>query len=656
MLRLELRLVKGQGLGVLLAAGGAIDRRVGPTLPVFRTVGVRPVDELAMVCHQVTRFHHQRHLLLPILVTVIHDPLGKTKHLGRLMKTQRLAVGAREIAKTAVFLVHRIQGQPEGHHQRWIVAEVIIVLVRGGGVIRSRRLVKPLGCARLDRFAQDRFRKPLPARMIPIPAEKRVHIHILKLLECFRLLRIMKKSVFFRKGRHDITDIPIYFTTKIRELIGFQEAANNNKSLFVKSGLQGWVVLLSGCHHCFSTSRVLFSSIVPTSYNQLVPVWVNILSPGAFLVLRCALAITILVTISPASRGEPPIRLSEGLFDLEQPRGLGLETIEGDHRLIYRATEKTHKFCHHANLVVFRQRLYLMWSNGLVDEDSTGQRILMTWSSDGQAWETPRWLTGEKDEICVAAGFHVHDQTLIAYFTVTGGTNFHPDTALYAIYSRDGIHWSMRQRITSGFFIEGPRPLSNGRLLLAGEYVDPNRTTNRMRILTSDDVSGLGTWKEVLISPPDPAVFGYTEPGLFLAAKGRQATLLFRNYSGTLFSSTSTDNASTWTVPEKTEYLDSTARIAAGNLPDGSAYIINNASPTRFDRSQLVLGLSRDGILFDRAFLLRSEPTQLRFEGEHKLDGWQYPHAVSWKRFFYVAYTINKEDVGITRIPLRHLR
>ena len=372
--------------------------------------------------------------------------------------------------------------------------------------------------------------------------------------------------------------------------------------------------------------------------------------------LRSTLAIAVLAILSTVSHAEPPIRLSEGLFDLQRPQGLGLDAIEGDHRLIYKATEKTHKFCHHANMVVFHQRLYLMWSNGLVDEDSEGQRILMTWSADGQAWESPQWLTGEKHEICVAAGFHVHDGTLVAYFTVTGGTNFHPDTALYAIRSRDGVHWSMRQRIASGFYIEGPRPLSNGRLLLAGEYVDPSRAEKRMRVLVSDDPSGLGDWKDVLITPPELSVFGYTEPALFQSRRGEQATLLFRNYSGTLYASRTTDNGATWSIPEKTDYPDSTARIAGGNLPNGSAYIINNASLTQFDRRQLVLGLSRNGSLFDRAFLVRSEPTQMRFEGEHKLDGWQYPHAVSWKRFFYVAYTINKEDVGITRIPLRQLR
>ena len=372
--------------------------------------------------------------------------------------------------------------------------------------------------------------------------------------------------------------------------------------------------------------------------------------------MRYIIPLLLLGLTAPLAFADPPIHLADGLLDLQQADGLGLETIEGSQTLLYKATEKTHKFSHHANLVVFQEKLFMTWSNGLVDEDSPGQRILMSWSADGETWKPPQVLTGEKHEICVAAGFHVSDETLVAYFTVTGGTNFHPDTALYAIHSRDGVHWSGRQRITSGFYIEGPRPLANGRLLIAGEYVDPSRAERRMRILTSDDPSGLGSWKEVLLTPPDLMVFGYTEPGLFLTDKGKQATLLFRNYSGTLYASTSRDNGHNWSVPEITNYPDSTARIAAGNLPSGDAYIINNASATQFDRRQLVIGLSRDGLLFDRAFLVRSEPTSMRFEGKHKLDGWQYPHALAWKRHFYVAYTINKEDVGITRIPLRQLR
>ena len=77
------------------------------------------------------------------------------------------------------------------------------------------------------------------------------------------------------------------------------------------------------------------------------------------------------------SRAEaPPIRTVESLFSREIPGTLGLPKIAGEHALLYQATEEDYKFCHHPNLVVYKNRLHAMWSNGLVGEDENGQRIL----------------------------------------------------------------------------------------------------------------------------------------------------------------------------------------------------------------------------------------------------------------------------------------
>ena len=81
-----------------------------------------------------------------------------------------------------------------------------------------------------------------------------------------------------------------------------------------------------------------------------------------------------------------------------------------------------------------------------------------------------------------------------------------------------------------------------------------------------------------------------------------------------------------------------------------------SSSDWRPGRFPLTIALSTDGVLFDRAFVVRSEKTSMRFKGTNKLDGWQYPTAVVWKDHLYVAYSINKEDEAVTRIPLRHLQ
>ena len=74
-------------------------------------------------------------------------------------------------------------------------------------------------------------------------------------------------------------------------------------------------------------------------------------------------------------------------------------------------------------------------------------------------------------------------------------------------------------------------------------------------------------------------------------------------------------------------------------------------------RAPLAITLSRDGRLFDRAWLLRGEADlqPLRFAGRYKRPGYHYPKSVIWKDHLYVGYATNKEDVELTRVPLSSL-
>lgn len=346
-----------------------------------------------------------------------------------------------------------------------------------------------------------------------------------------------------------------------------------------------------------------------------------------------------------------PFRAAEGLFDSSDTKTVGLQPIQGKHTTLYRATDDGYKFCHHPNLAVFKNHLYCMWSNGLVHEDHPGQRILYSRTSDGAMWTDPAVLAEDKDGtgVCVSSGFYVAGESLIAYYTTTGGSNFHADTALMARMSSDGRTWDGPRRIASGFFIEGPHQLNRDRLLLAGEHVGNARRTKRMQLLYSDAKDGLTGWQEASIEPTELETFGYTEPSYFKQRDGPIVATL-RNYSGALYATASHDQGRSWSPPVRTNFLDSTARTSAGNLPDGTAYLVNNPMPKQFDRSVLTIALSKDGVTFDRAFLLRNEPTHRRHDGKSKLDGWQYPHALAWKGSLFVAYSINKEDIAITRI------
>lgn len=90
------------------------------------------------------------------------------------------------------------------------------------------------------------------------------------------------------------------------------------------------------------------------------------------------------------------------------------------------------------------------------------------------------------------------------------------------------------------------------------------------------------------------------------------------------------------------------AMPVAGELPDGRPWIIGNNAP----RTDMYLTISRDGVTFDRTWLLLHADRKTDggvCKGDH--GGPQYFQAVTVGPHIWVVYSIAKEQVGITRIP-----
>jgi len=67
------------------------------------------------------------------------------------------------------------------------------------------------------------------------------------------------------------------------------------------------------------------------------------------------------------------------------------------------------------------------------------------------------------------------------------------------------------------------------------------------------------------------------------------------------------------------------------------------------------LSLSKDGKRFDWAAAIRSDAPNVRTPGSAKGRGFQYPSAVVAEGALWVIYSIGKEDVSVSRIPLNAL-
>lgn len=385
--------------------------------------------------------------------------------------------------------------------------------------------------------------------------------------------------------------------------------------------------------------------------------------------IRCALVVIVMAEVTGVAAAiaveSAPVRIVDRLFDHENPATLGLKAIPGDHTVVYRATEANFTFSHQQNIGAFAGKLYLMWSNGITHEDHNGQRILYAYSEDGVRWSEPTVLAPDHDGpgplTNVAAGFHAGGDTLVAYYSAFPERRVGTDerNALFYLTSKDGKSWSRPRKLAEGWFIEGPRPLPGGRLLMNGQWP----TGGQPRLRYTDSADGITGWRDGRIGGVLD-VFAYPEPSWFVRRDGR-VVMIFRATTGSpwIYASVSSDNGATWTLPARTNFPDATARAFAGNLPDGTAFIISNPGrtpssthPAYGRRNPLTIALSHDGVVFDRAYTVRSEPTSMRFKGKNKVDGWQYPTAVVWKDHLYIAYSINKEDEGVTRILLDELQ
>lgn len=325
---------------------------------------------------------------------------------------------------------------------------------------------------------------------------------------------------------------------------------------------------------------------------------------------------------------------------------------------VCRGSRRTGNYQHHAQLARFRGRLYLAWSNGLMDEEAPGQQILIASSDDGTRWSGPEVVLPRQTKeglVHNCVGLLATDDELLLYCwsevarpdpPSAGMHRIDPGTSRVDLYaSRDGKRWALRTPrlvdpgMSHAAMFEAPRPLADGTYLCGGAQSGP--------VVFRWKPGRLAEPPEVVRIPAAPeASFPYGEASWYQVRDGL-VTMFWRDESQScrLYVNFSQDGGRTWTRPLLSDIPNSMQRVYAGTLPDGRAYLLNDAHPHLLDRRQLTLAVSRDGRTFDRLWMLVDDPTHQRHPGLLKCHGWQYPCALVHGETLLVAYSVNKEDI-----------
>ena len=373
---------------------------------------------------------------------------------------------------------------------------------------------------------------------------------------------------------------------------------------------------------------------------------------------------TILLLCSSYSTAQAQMPyIPDGVIDTTKHETVGLKPAKEVKTVtIFKATELSDHYANGVVLSAFKGKLYCMWQSSPKDEDSDDTRVVYSISrDDGNTWSKPMTLAApSRDYYCTSGGWQVWGDTLIAFIdTWEKGLSPRGGKTCY-MTSSDGLKWSKMQPVRmidgsemNGVLEQDPYRLPDGRIIGATHFMPGLHVCP----VFTDDPRGISGWQKGQFEAED---IGKTsreiEPSQYLQPDGT-IVMLFRDQSSSFYKlvSVSKDRGETWTKTTLTSFPDARTKQCAGNLPDGTSFIVSCPVPAK-RRWPLVLHLSGDGKKFDQAILLRSgTPGDLpprRYDGRYKTLGYSYPKAIVHKGKLYISYSTNKEDVECTIVTI----
>ncbi|NOW98993.1 exo-alpha-sialidase [Mucilaginibacter sp. SG564] len=346
----------------------------------------------------------------------------------------------------------------------------------------------------------------------------------------------------------------------------------------------------------------------------------------------------------------------------------GVPRLKIERSMIY-SPDKEWLYNHHPSIIHFKDRFIAIWSNGLIDEDSPGQRVVYATSTDFAHWSKLEVLASPpkfKDTLNVltAAGLYQYKGILVAYYGEY--TKHRQNTRLWAKTSTDGIHWSSPIDMHVPLIPNhGPEATNGGRLIISGNFMFPY----------TDDPKGISGWKLSSFYPDSlytqdnssafyaPAAKLGLPPlceGSFFETDNRVLHMLLRvtgkGWKGRLWLTESKYNGQSWSRPVETAFSDNDSKFHFGRLPDKRFYYVGIPDTLHhYDRNPLVLSLSKNGEAFDKNYIIADELYHLKKEGLWKGGQYGYPHTIIYKGYMYVIISRQKEAIETLRFSLDQL-
>ncbi len=383
-----------------------------------------------------------------------------------------------------------------------------------------------------------------------------------------------------------------------------------------------------------------------------------------------------IVTDQFTPAGTPVVPMwKAAMADTNLRRGAGFPILENaEHSIVWQpASLEEGAYNHYACLIQFNGVFYAMWGNHPNGEDAPGQRVLYSVSKEWGVWSDARELLSPPGPVLPRSekGIHLKPDR----WAVISGQ-------LYAIvYAYGaGIYPIALKMNTDGK--PGKPFLLN--LLEEGNQLPEYMTEKNIPGEKKDIVQNLHNWygETNQISwwawtsdswgVNRKAVDGANLIESFMyRAKDGTKVLMMRNWgtprnpvhNNRMYVCFSDSQEHGWGQLYPTDIPDSPTRAQALTLDNGKVLLIGSQNVPYYDqalyldRDPITVSVSDDGYFFDRVFALRTEsPKGFRFSGvSGRNPGYAYSSSVVYDGWLYTLYSIGKEDMGISRVPLSEL-
>lgn len=383
----------------------------------------------------------------------------------------------------------------------------------------------------------------------------------------------------------------------------------------------------------------------------------------------------LLASVNAAAAAEPVVLLDlpGSGTDPEKIDYAALPRLKGTHCVIspagpapengqqQKADYSSLKFQLHNYLVHHAGRFWCIWSEGPPVEDEPTQEVRYATSQDGLTWSASRSVTGRPEDpyAFIARGLWVRDGQLLAlaaHFKGKGafGVNKELELRAYAWDEASG-QWQFKQKLYDNAINNFPP-----QQLSSGDWIVTRRDARFNVFMLIGGREALDRWESFpVIGLLEVPGFRPDEPILWILPD-KTLVALFRDNGGSrrLFQSLSADEGRTWSRPAPTNFPNAPSKLFSIETSQGYRVLVSNANP-QAGRHEMYVSVSRDGRRFVRMALLdipsppvveSAAPAATKFRAG--IATLQYPHALEQDGQLWIAFSRNKKQIELFRVPL----